>query len=299
MARFVAPLTVCLVLAAPVPRAHAQRRELQEAREAYASGEYERVRALLHPMVGGLVPAIDDPLIVRDSRRYLGAAYVLLDRREDAELQFTWLVRNLDLEQLRRTRLEPTVFLARVREVFNRIRDARMRELEAEADQADRREAERQARRHAALLRLVDLAQSAELTVDNDPLPTFIPFGVGQFANGNEGLGILLAIAQGLTLVGSAVTLATFVALVDQNERALAGEPGVPLVPNTTLLGLGIANWASVGMFVAFAAAGIIEARINFVPTRTRRIEREIPPDVLEELELAIRPGALVLRGRF
>jgi len=88
MARLAAPLLVCLALCVFSSQARAQRRELQEAREAYAAAEYEQVRTLLYPMVGGLVPAIDDPFLVRDARRYLGAAYVLLGRVEDAENQF-------------------------------------------------------------------------------------------------------------------------------------------------------------------------------------------------------------------
>ena len=45
--------------------------------------------------------------------------------------------------------------------------------------------------------------------------------------------------------------------------------------------------------------AGILEAHIEFRPRRTVRQPREIPPEVLQELDLAVGPGSVSLRLRF
>jgi len=296
MARLAALLLVCLAFGALSSEARAQSNDLQRAQDAYAAADYEQVRTLLYPMVGGLVPAIDDPFLIRDARRYLGAAYVLLDRVPDAENQFSWLLRGQELDDLRRAQLEPTIFLSSVRAVFDRLRDARIAELEAAASDRDQLATEREARRHDALLRLMALAQSVEGELEVDPLPTYVPFGIGQFANGNEGLGWFFAVSEGLTLLLASVSLAVFIPLDDQ-----AANPGMGVEPvdSIVLETLGGLNWAASGAFAALAIAGVIEARVSFTPTRRRTIQQEIPRDVLEQLELTAGPGGVTLRGRF
>ncbi|HHH30167.1 MAG TPA: hypothetical protein ENK57_17740 [Polyangiaceae bacterium] len=288
MVRLAATLCFCLVLGGLASGARAQQVELQQARDAYAAGDYEQVRALLYPLVGGLVPAVRDPFLIRDARRFLGAAYVLLGRTQDAELQFGWLLRDQSLEQLRQASLEPTLFFARVREIFDRLRDARIAELEQRAAAEQRQAAAREARRHAAILQLVQFAQEVEVEAAVDPLPTYVPFGVGQFSNGDEGLGWFFATSEGgLLLVSTAASLA-FSPLYDDVTS--------PQVLVDTMFGLAVGAGAA---FALFALIGIIEARVRFVPLRRRTIEREIPPEVLQELELAAGPGGVVLRGRF
>jgi hypothetical protein len=65
------------------------------------------------------------------------------------------------------------------------------------------------------------------------------------------------------------------------------------------LAGLQVANWASFGLFSVLAGIGIIEAHVNFVPSHRERREREVPPDVLEGLDLSIGPTSIDLRLRF
>ncbi len=296
MARLAALFLVCLVLGGFTPEARAQRRELHEASEAYAAAEYERVRSLLYPLVGGLVPAIDDPYLIRDARRYLGAVFVLLGQVEDAENQFSWFLRGQELADLRRAQLEPTIFSAQVRAVFDRVRDARIAELEAQASARDQRATEREARRHDALVRLMGLAQSVETEVEADPLPSYVPLGIGQFTNGNEGLGWFFAISEGLTLLTAGASLALFIPLDEQLRHPPVGVERLDPIITDALFGL---NVAAASTFAVLAIAGIIEARLNFVPTRRRTIRQEIPREVLERLELTAGPGGLALRGRF
>src|SRR5690606_10784316 len=100
------------------PAAHA----FEQAREAYGRGEYATVVDLLEPMVGGPLPAIQDRVLVRESRRYLGAAYVLTGRNPRANEQFEALLRSLgdDMEQYQ---LDAADFPSEVHAVFRTVRD--------------------------------------------------------------------------------------------------------------------------------------------------------------------------------
>jgi len=300
MARLAAALAMTVLLhTGHVSVARAQVRELQEARDAYANAEYERVVELLENLVGGLVPAVTDPYIVRDARRYLGGAYVLLGREQDARNQFGWLLSDYSLEELQRERLDRATFIEEVQTVFREVQQARIAELEAEEADQDALRAEREARRQAAAMRLLDIAQSVEIEVEVDRAPTFLPFGIGQFHNGNEGLGWFFAITQGLTFLTSAVTLVTFFLLDDQNRAATRRDPGALAVPDDVMNSLAATNWTSAGAFVALALAGIIEAQLSFRPTRTRRIDRDIPQDLVDDLQLSVGPGGVSLRVTF
>lgn len=300
MARLAAALALTvLVHTGLVSVAHAQVGELQAARDAYGNAEYERVVELLETLVGGLVPAVTDPYIVRDARRYLGAAYVLLGREQDARNQFGWLLSDYSLDELQRERLDRGIFIEEVQTVFREVQQARIGELEAEQDDQDAQRAEREARRQAAAVRLLDLAQTAEVEVEIDPLPSFLPFGVGQFYNGDEGLGWLFLVTETVTFLAASVIGSVYFALRDQHARALAGVPGVLEVPGEAMYGVFSAWGASAGAWLLLALGGIIEARVSFRPTRTRRIERDIPQDLVDDLQLSVGPGGLVLSGSF
>jgi len=300
MARLAAALALTvLVHTGLVSVGHAQVRELQEARDAYSNAEYERVVELLENLVGGLVPAVTDPYIVRDARRYLGAAYVLLGREQDARNQFGWLLSDYSLDELQRERLDRGTFIEEVQAVFQQVQQARIAELEAEQDDQDAQRAQREARRQAAAVRLLDLAQSAEVELEVDPLPSFLPFGVGQFYNGDEGLGWLFLVTQGVTFLAASVLTSVYVAMLDQHARALAGVPGVLRVPSEARVAVFTGMWSSASAWLFLALGGIIEARVSFRPTRSRRIDRDIPQDLVDDLQLGVGPGGLVLSGSF
>lgn len=286
------------LLAAMMPSpAHAQTaaESLDQARNAYTRGEFREVVTLLEPIVGGAVPTIHDRILVRESRKYLGAAYVLTGERARAEEQFAELLRD-EGDGFATYRLDRATFPSEVTRVFGAVQE---RLVEAQRDEATARRArelEREAERQEALVTLLSLAQVDEVTIRHDPAIAWIPFGAGQFQNGNEGLGAFFFGAEAASLLSALVTLAIWVPLED--TRTSAG-----ITPNPDLIaalrGLQIANVVSFGAFGLLAIAGIFEAHISFVPSHTVRRERDIPADVLERLELSVGPGSVGLRLSF
>lgn len=290
-ARLVAAAALACSLVAASASAQTPVESFEQARQAYLRGEFEEVVRRLDPLVGGPMPMIRDRVLIRESRKYLGAAYVLTGREALAEEQFRELLSALG-DGFATYELEPAAsFPQVVQTVFHRVRAQLVRAREdAEARRA-REAAEREAQRREALLTLLALAQVHEVEVPHDPALAWIPFGVGQFQNGNEALGAFFLVAEAVTFAGAAVLAAWTIAYEDSRPRAVI-DPGIAS-------GLQIANWVSLGAFGALALAGIVEAHVSFVPSHTVRREREVPADVLERLELTLGPGTIGLRGTF
>lgn len=276
----------------PVRAEASESEDFNNARVAYHQGDYARAVELFEAMVGGDTPAIRDAILIQESREYLAAAYVLTGRRDLAARQFEDLLRaEVDLE---RYQLDPTAFPQAVLDVFADVHRRLVRDRQQEQAERARRAQESEARRRDALLRLIDLAEQDELEIAHDPAIAWIPFGAGQFQNGDEALGAFFLAAQSLTLLSAITTFSIWMPL----DTLRTSSPHVT-VDLGALWGLQVANWASIGAFGLLALAGVIEAHINFVPSHRERRGRTVPPDVLEDLDLTLGPGSVGLRLRF
>lgn len=283
-------LGVAAVVCAPSAARATEVEDFARARAAYEERDFARAASLFEAMVGGPVPAIEDEVLIEESIKYLAATYVFLGRREAAERQFEELLRRRPSYTINRAAFPPAVY-----EVYDSVRRrmerARREEEARRLSEAEQREAERR----AALLALLDLAQVDEVTIRHDPAIAWIPFGAGQFQNGNEGLGAFFFSAEALALLSAVVTLSIWVPLSDAHYEAGA----LSTIDVGVLRGLQIANLVSLGAFGALVVAGIVEAHVSFVPSHTVRREREIPTDVLDRLELSVGPGSIGLRLSF
>lgn len=264
--------------------------DFERARQAYEQHDYRQAVDLFEQMVGGPTPALTNQLLVEECRKYLAAAYVFVGNRDAAAQQFTELLRSRPDYNF-----NPAAFPAPVVAVYEEVRDRLARER-AEAEAArERQEATRAAARREAQLRLVALAEDRELVLRNDPFLAWLPFGVGQFQNGNTDLGVAFLLSQAVATLGVIGTLAAWVPLNDIHTA----QGRLSTIDTGLLRGLQIANWASLGALGVLAVAGIIEAHVSFVPTRTVRQSREVPPELLEQLDLTFGPGSVGLRLRF
>ncbi|MGE0792403.1 MAG: hypothetical protein AB7S26_42405 [Sandaracinaceae bacterium] len=298
-------------------RAEAQSEAFRDAQAAYLRADYDRVIDLLSPLVEGPTVLIRDPVLLQEAREILGAAYVLTGRPQLAEPVFDALLRQVlavSEQQFRRYRLDPAEFLDSVHAVFDRVHARILGQLEQEQQTRAQREAEARERRRAALLMLVEMAESTEVSYEVAELPSYVPFGVGQFNNGDDIAGYTFLVTETLLF---ATTLGTWIAWADtwfnlplvptSSTPNPAYPPWAPrpLVrdPNESqaalLNTLSTINWIAAGLLVLDVAAGILEARINFRERRTIRRRREVPREILEELELGVGPGGLSIHGRF
>ena len=135
----------------------------------------------------------------------------------------------------------------------------------------------RDAERHRTenLARLRSLASTGESRERNSRWIATVPFGVGQFQNGDKGLGVALGMLEGLAAVSSVVS---YVA----HERLADEEPSSSEIRSTQSIETAwrTANIASFSVFVALAIIGIVDAHVRFVPEHVNYQPRKLPPDL-------------------
>lgn len=263
--------------------------DFNAARSAFDAQRYDEAARRLEAMVGDAIPRIRDPLVIPEARKYLAATYLYLRRRRDAEFQFEQLLRDHP-----DSRLDPVTFSSEVIQVFDGVRE-RLQQDRAQADAARARaEAARQAaldaaraRRQQLLLQLIALAQE-EVVVRHELALALLPYGAGQFQNGNQGLGLFF-LATELGLTGLVAGTAVGAYLPPLPPRGTVWDR----TPVDVLMAI---NWIASGTLLVMAAVGIVEALISFRPEQ--RTRRDLPNELLDP-ELLLGAGSVGLEWRF
>lgn len=236
--------------------------QFEKARSSYEAHDYETAAARFGELVEGPALQLQSRPLVLESRKYLGASYLFLGREADAERQFEILLRN-DPEY----RIDPVAFPQAVYVTFEHVRA----QLQTEQQQRDARVEEQKRRQQQTeqmrRQQLEMLANTEVVERVNSRWVAAIPFGVGQFKNGDPRSGMALAITEGLLAAISITTFALHEALRNEQpndnkvEEAQRAEKGFRY-----------ANWASTGLLVATMIGGIIDAEVRFRPVvRTTR----------------------------
>lgn len=208
----IGPATVIVVLLA-TSAAHAETEDelaaFQLAMNAYDTGEYEtaedRFRELLQRD-----PPLKNKALVFEIHKYLGATLMFLGRTEEAEEQFEALLR-ADPEY----ELDPVLFPTEVLDTFTQVKIRIADELAAiqaeKAQEEEAAQASKEAKKKALKKKIEDAARPVYLTQtvkERALLFALVPFGVGQFQNGQTLKGWLFfagemaLLATNLTLYG-------------------------------------------------------------------------------------------------
>lgn len=256
--------------------------DLRDAENSYLYGDYPRVVRKLTPLVQpDILLANPDQLAV--AYRLLGLAHFFLDQPDDARTHFERLIR------LRPdTRLNPVLVPPPAVAFFDTIRDELADEL-ARMEEAMRaqREAE-EARRRAAML--------ARVKVDvqvNSRWVAVLPFGVGQFQNGDDTLGYIF-LGTELATAGASLGLYWFIEGLRQPNGFF--DRGDVERAESLQVAQQITGWIAIGLMVI----GATEALVGFIDERPLR-ETTLPPP--PGLEGELLPDALgndgLLRWRF
>lgn len=241
-------------------------------KKLYEDGSHSQAVQYFALAIDGPTPSIKDPLLVNQARMIRGASDMYLGRIAEADLQFERILRS-------NPTFEPDAILfpPGVLDEFRRIRE----KLEKEA--AEKKAGDAATKKIAALeaesARLVTqveglkaFARTERVVVRRSRLLASLPFGVGQFQNGDPGLGVFFAATEGLALSAATISFFYHASLprdpVDANEARSAASAAR------------IINWISLGAFIALGVGGITQAHIAFVPesweTRTRPLPKNL-----------------------
>jgi len=269
-------LVLVMMAAFALPVAADELSDFESARRNYDKQNYAKAAKGLESLVGGVVPRATNTVVRLEARKYLGATYLFQGKKEAARAQFRSL-----LEEDPDYDIDPVAFPEAVVQTFQEVK----KEVSAEVARKDALEAARRQRERSneigQLVRqqqriqaLEELAATETVEKVNSRWIAALPFGVGQFQNGDRELGIMFAVTESAFLVASIATFIGHNSLRDENpapeqiERAQRVEKA-----------LRIGNWVSVGALVSFAVAGVIEAEVRFKPVIRSTRERELPRD--------------------
>jgi tetratricopeptide (TPR) repeat protein len=233
--------------------------ELEQARESFLSGDYEgavgRFSALLYPK-----SRLAEASTIAQAHLLLGVCYFETKQLKSAETEFE---EALFLDSL--LRLDANIFSAEVIEFFN----AKREELEKAATAAAEREqlTRKQQALDRAIKNLVVLEKQRYWV-------NFVPFGAGQFQNGQKRKGFTFFAAETLT-GGVSVGLWSYQVI----KYGFRGK--VPRDEVSTVNTLQVVQIGSGVVFFGLLAWGIVDSLSNYEHAVTRQAD----PSLIKELE--------------
>lgn len=261
--------------------------QFQNARVAYESLNYDLASDLFEGLLADAVPGDKRPLI-SESRKYLAATYLFLGRPADADAQFTLLLQ-AEPEYV----LDPLAFPAEVVQVFAAVKARIGRERAQAAEDKSRAEEKNRVDRamtdeqqRERMQRLLHLASTERVVEVRSRWIAAIPFGAGQFQNDHDGLGLVLAVSQGVLLATSVVAFVVHESLRGQDPAAHELESA-----RLAEVASRYTNQISLGLFAVVAITGVIDAQLRFQPSHSTERQRGLPADLL-----TIGPGSVKLK---
>jgi hypothetical protein len=270
--------------------------DLEKGYSAFAARKYKdadvRLRALAQ--LDASPSDIKDPDIAADARMYLGAVLVAEGKKEEASSVFETLLKDKPDYEPDRLRV-PLEAVDTFIDVKSRLR-AELEKLQAERvqrEQADRARAEAVKQKAAQRLAALEKLAGEERVVEpNLRWKALLPFGVGQFQNGQTDLGWVFLSSESLLALGSAVAAVISLYEVGQWKDAVVLRDNFAAEAyRTNAYNAAVGADALAGGFLLAAIVGAVHAEITFVPERISVRKRTLPA-----LSLSPTGGALSVK---
>ena len=255
---------------------------LNRARVTFEYGDYAQASKLLSALVQA--GRFESPQAKAEAYRLLGLSLFYQGRKSeasDAFLQYLYLEPDAELDPFFVPPAAVSFFDQVKKQAEPRLaplRERRRAELElqkrAAAEEAERR---RQRELEAERRRLQEISPSIERrVVQHEFWVTLMPFGIGQFQNGDRSLGITLATAQvisGAASAGSALLIET----LRNEDTGRFDNTGSGATQYKIAQRLDIVKWVGAVTFFALWAGGAVHAAINYKPEE-QLPDRLLPP---------------------
>jgi hypothetical protein len=253
--------------------------DLLIAHNAYTNGEYSRALPVLRALADQEVTTSRQAVLVTAARKYHAACLFAQQQEGIARAELTRMLRDDPDATLDQAQFEPA---------FLRLFEAVQRDMQPELQRirtqrvVSREQAEAARRSTEALARHLLTRERQMIEVPRSMM--WVPFGVGQFMSGNNGLGVFFLTSELLLMGACAATL-----IAHQSIYPANGRYDFEAFDDARLAqGLEIANWVSAGILGAVIVAGMIEANVSYRPMRgTREVPRPLPPE-LEGFRIAV-----------
>jgi hypothetical protein len=242
--------------------------------------------------------AVHEPLAVERARAYLAACLIAVGRSDEADAEIEKVIRNNPVYSP-----DAVAFPGKVVDRFIEIKSRLKGEIEAAfrarsaAEQAAKARADRLQREYLETLQRQ--ASQETIVVRHSRLIAMIPFGVGQFQNGQDGLGYVFLLAESALAVTSIVSNVVYSQLIS-NFADEKGTVDYQKFNSQVDTAYDVNVYSTAGLAVV-ALAGIVHAQATFVPETHEVRMRPLPPPPQFMPKVGVGPAgfSLTLGGRF
>ena len=282
--------------------------ELARVVSLYEAGKYGECADSLHLLLSADSPRpFRDPDVVESARIYHAACLIGSGQNQQADEPLRAAIRqNPQMKPPDSLVFPPQVIdrFLRVREtmfdVIRKAEDERVKHAQALA----RAQEERARKERIRIVGLERLAQQELVVTPRSRWVALLPFGVGQFQNGEKSLGYMFLTSELLLAGSTLLTLGIDTHLILATSRADKPDQS----NNGTLRGWYTALEYSSYTWLGVSVVGIVEAELAFVPEQRQTRKRPLPPELRPaSASLSITPlagpvpgGAVFgLSGRF
>jgi hypothetical protein len=250
--------------------------ELAKVVGLYEAGKYSECAGGLKPLLDPKsISRLRERNVIENARIYLAACLIGSGKPEAADEPLRAAIR----ENMQMTPPDSLLFPPPVVDRFLQVRQSlydEIRRAEAERLRKAREDVERRLdRERVEMERMLELERlaSRELVVTrNRRWVGFVPFGVGQFQNGNEGLGWVFLTSE--AVLGATALTSLGVTTHFHSESNRMRNPDNNAVVDTWFTLFEVSSYS----FLAVAALGIAEAQLSFVPEFSEVRSRPLPP---------------------
>jgi tetratricopeptide (TPR) repeat protein len=272
--------------------------DLEKAHSAYVAHKYDDAESRLRALLDAKTGALKDADSINDARMYLGAVLLAEGKKDEAARTFDQLLRERPDYQPDPLRVSLDAIDAFI-DTRTRIRDqlAAIQAEQVRKTQEERAKVEAERQKAAARLTTLEKLASTEVVVErHSRWLALIPFGVGQFQNGQDTLGWLFLTGEGLLAGATAVSAGLSLYYSGQASTLFGhGDPNAGVF-QTAAQRAAITADVLEGALAAMAVAGIVHAQLTFVPEHIELRKRDVPSVSLSPI---LAPGFLGLRGTF
>ena len=298
-------LVTSLALAIAAPARADDQTDVAKARAAYEAKNYDDADRRLWSMLNPDSGTLKDAGLRTQARMYWAATMLARKNPQEAAEQFEKLL--LDEPSFEP---DPLSFPSEVIDAFIDTRKRIIDKINAAKTEQAKRAAERRAReeeekrRAAERMRLLEkMATEERITERHSRWIALVPFGVGQFQNGQKTLGWTFLGAEAAFLAGAVVAFPFYVYNRTKASALVGTNPDLdPLKSyrdraNTASIVNGVFNVA----FAVTAVVGIVHAQVTFVPQTDEMKKRPLPQvrDVSPTIAPTQGGGVFGLAGRF
>ncbi len=272
--------------------------ELARVVSLYEAGKYGECADSLHLLLSSDSPhPFRDPDIIESARLYHAACLIGSGQTQAADEPLRAAIRqNPQMKPPDSLLFPPQVIdrFLRVREtmfdVIRKAEDERVKHAQELAAQQEAR-AKRERLRVASLERLAQ--EETEITPRSRWL-ALVPFGVGQFQNGDKQLGYVFLTSEVLLAATTLTALGVETHLVLATSQLDKPDPSNNTRNQNWKTALEYSSYAWLGV----SLIGIIEAQLSFVPEQRTVRKRPLPPELRPETsQVRVLPNAAPVQG--